>query len=237
VVDRALAQAAADTPEEIPRYTIPEAAGYLHMPRATLASWVAGRPYDVKAGRTWWDGLITRPPGSSRLSFSNLIEAYTLLALRSEYSVRMDEVRTALKHAAEHYEIPRFLLSEHLRATKGNVFLERMGQVVNVGKAGQQGFPEVLGAYLKRIEFDAGIAARLAPVTRLGPPSNSPTIVLINPRLAFGRPVVRRKTIKTATIGERFDVGESVAAIAADYGLQISEVEEAIRYERLARAA
>jgi uncharacterized protein (DUF433 family) len=226
-------------PEEIPRYSIPEAAGYLHMSRGTLASWVAGRPYKVKAGEKWWYGLIKRPEGSPALSFHNLVEAYTLHALRVQYGVKMDQVRAALAFAQKKYGIERFLRSKYLRAIEGNIFLQRMEELVNVGRGGQTAMPEVLGAYLKRIEFDAsGLASKLSPVTRaVRDPDESPRVVLIDPRLALGRPVVRSKSIRTATIGERFDVGESVADIAADYGLPVLEVEEAIRYQRLAEAA
>src|SRR5262249_2381590 len=158
----------------------------------------------------------------------------TLHALRVVYSVRMKAVRTALDYSREKFGIDRFLLSEHLRATEGNVFLQRMDSLVNVGKGGQEGMPEILSAYLKRIEFDRGLAAKLSPVTgAVKDPDASPRYVLIDPRLAFGRPVIRSKSIKTATIGERFDVGESVADIAADYDLPVIEVEEAIRYQRL----
>jgi uncharacterized protein (DUF433 family) len=55
--------------------------------------------------------------------------------------------------------------------------------------------------------------------------------------MAFGRPIVERKGITTSVIGERFRAGESMLDIAEDYDLEAFEVEEAIRYEALARAA
>jgi len=61
--------------------------------------------------------------------------------------------------------------------------------------------------------------------------------VAIDPRVAFGRPIVERRGIKTAMIAERFDVGESVRSIATDYDLEIPDVEEAIRYERWSEKA
>lgn len=224
--------------EEVPRYSIPEAAWYIGMPRSTLATWVRGRSYPSAGGEQWWEHLIVRPdPNDPRLSFSNLAEAYVLNALRKQYSVRMPDVRTALTYAAEHYQIPRFLLSEHLRVVQGNVFLERLGRLINVGKSGQEGIPEILASYLDRIEWNkAGFAARLSPVTQLDP-ARSPKFVVIDPNIAFGRPIIRKKAIKTATISERFQVGESILEIAQDYDLDIAEIEEAIRYERPALAA
>jgi len=66
---------------------------------------------------------------------------------------------------------------------------------------------------------------------------NSPRLVTIDPVIAFGRPVLERRGIKTSVIAERFLVGETIVEIAADYDLEAFEVEEAIRYEALASAA
>jgi uncharacterized protein (DUF433 family) len=56
--------------------------------------------------------------------------------------------------------------------------------------------------------------------------------VFIDPSIAFGRPVLRHGAIRTATINDRFQAGESFEVLSNDYGLAISEVEEALRYER-----
>jgi len=58
--------------------------------------------------------------------------------------------------------------------------------------------------------------------------------IVIDPRIAFGRPVMLRKGISTSTIAERVDAGESVDDLAADYGLGPSEIEQAVVYERAA---
>jgi uncharacterized protein (DUF433 family) len=58
--------------------------------------------------------------------------------------------------------------------------------------------------------------------------------IVIDPRIAFGRPVVLRKVISTFAIAERIDAGETVEDIAADYDLGPSEIEQAVLYERAA---
>lgn len=218
-------------PNELPRYSVPEAAQYLRMSKATLKSWIAGR------GEKPGSGLIRRPDSkSSDLSFSNLIEAHVLLALRTEYRVRMKEVRTALDYARRKLQIERVLLSPDLRATKGNVFLEKLNELTNLGKGGQGAMPEILGAYLKRIEWNIqGLPVKIFPLTR-PEPLDSPKILAIDPKIAFGRPVIHRKAITTSVIAERFRVGESSTDLAEDYDLEVFEVEEALRYE-LPRAA
>ena len=55
--------------------------------------------------------------------------------------------------------------------------------------------------------------------------------VVVDPRRAFGAPVVARTGIRTADIFQRFAAGEPVAELADDYGLSIDKVEAAIRAE------
>lgn len=228
----------ATDPNELPRYTIREAAHYLRMPEATLKSWVSGRPYATASGSAFWEPLIERPdPRDRRLSFSNLVEAHVVSALRKQYRVKVGEIRNALEYARDRLGIRRVLLSPDLRVMPGNVFLQHLDRLINVGKGGQEGMPEILQAYLERIEWDArGAPARMYPLTR---PDyrNAPKLVTIDPVVAFGRPTIERIGIKTSVLAERFKAGESIGDLAEDYDLEAFEVEEAIRYEALPLAA
>ena len=225
-------------PNELPRYSVTEAAKYLRMPDTTLKRWVSGRRYPVASEERHWEGLIHRPDeGDPRLSFSNLIEAYVLLALRKQYRVKMPEIRTSLSYAQEKLGVDRILLSKSLRAMKGNVFLEHLGKLINVSRGGQEAIPEILQAYLERIEWEPqDHPVRMFPLTR-DDFHAAPKLVMIDPIVAFGRPIVERRAITTSVIAERFSVGESILEIAEDYALKAFEVEEALRYEALARAA
>jgi uncharacterized protein (DUF433 family) len=225
-------------PHELPRYTLPEVARYLRMSKDTLKTWVAGRSYPVAGGEKRWEGLLQRPnPADPKLSFLNLIEAHVLLALRKQYQVKMREVRTALEYAREELGVERILLSPELRVMKGNLFLQRLNELINVGRGGQGAFPGILEAYLDRIEWGGtGLPVRIFPLTRADH-LQTPKILAIDPRIAFGRPVVERTAVKTSVIAERFKAGESLIDLAEDYDLEVFEVEEAIRYEALPDAA
>jgi uncharacterized protein (DUF433 family) len=224
-------------PEDWPRYTVKDAAHYLSMSPNTLRSWVAGRRYGNASGMQKVDPLIVRPvQGDPRLSFANLVEAFVLLALRQTFKVRMSAIRTALAHAEQLCKIPRLLLSRQLRAAPGNVFVKELDEIVNVGLGGQLAMPEIMERYLRRLEWNERDTPRLLyPFTRKET-SGGPKVVAIDPEVAFGRPVVRRKWISTAVIAERFKAGESIQEIAEDYELEVREVEEAIRYETPAAA-
>jgi len=223
---------------EVPRYSISEAARYLRMPESTLANWAAGRTYPSAGGEKFWPALIARPEeGDSRLSFSNLIEAYVLTALRKQYRVKVPVIRTAMDYAEQKLGEKRILLSKELRVTRGNIFLQYLDSLVNVGRGGQEAMPEILEAYLERISWnEAGAPFQVFPFTRPGL-HNAPKLIAINPSLAFGRPIVERRAISTSAIAERFQAGESIQSLAEDYDLEAAEVEDAIRYEALPLAA
>jgi hypothetical protein len=71
------------------------------------------------------------------------------------------------------------------------VFVESPHDVVNVSRGGQLGLQNVLAGVLQRVEKGPKGARRLFPVTRADV-EKSPRLVVIDPRVAFGRPVIRR---------------------------------------------
>jgi uncharacterized protein (DUF433 family) len=60
--------------------------------------------------------------------------------------------------------------------------------------------------------------------------------VAIDPRVQFGRPCVSGTGVPTDVLHERFLAGEGIEEIASDYGLEVHQVEAAIRYEHRSAA-
>ena len=52
----------------------------------------------------------------------------------------------------------------------------------------------------------------------------------MDPEVSSGRPVVDGTGLMAEIIVGRFNTGEGIGSIADDYGLQISQIEEVIRY-------
>lgn len=221
-----------DDARERPRYKVAQAARYVQIAPATLRSWVVGRPYGANR---YFEPLIALPsPDDPRLSFSNLVEAHVLRSLRTKHEVPMSAVREALDYAANEFNIPRLLLSDELRTAAGTLLIEHLGKLVDLGRSGQIVLKELLQAHLQRIDRDLkGLPLRLYPVISSSGVSG-PKIVGIDPAVAFGRPFIIGKGVRTSTIAERIDAGEAREDVAADYLLDDREIEEAILYERAA---
>jgi uncharacterized protein (DUF433 family) len=168
------------------------------------------------------------------LSFANLIEARVLRSLRSDHRVSVKDLRTALAYAQDELRIDRLLLRPELTTEPGRVFLDHYGQLIELSASGQLAMRKLLEAHPQRIEWDESrFPIRLFPfVSTTAATGERP--LAIDPRIAFGRPLIRSKSISTAIIAGRNDAGETVDEVAADYDLNAAEVEQAALYERAA---
>jgi uncharacterized protein (DUF433 family) len=219
-------------PRQVGAYGISEAALYLSLPAATLGSWVRGRPYATAEGRRFSDPLVQLPDTAEPLlSFTNLVEAHVLKAIRRKHGVPMQKVRPALTYLEDELRVSHPLAHQEILTDGVSLFVERFGQLLNLNRQGQLAVRELLEAHLRRIDHDAaGLAFRLFPFTR-GENLDVPRIVVVDPRIAFGRPVIDKTSIRTEVVANRLKAGESISDLAEDYGIEVGEIEEAIRYE------
>ena len=210
---------------EIPAYPIPEAALYLGVPKSTLRAWFKGQS-GFKA--------VIRPadPKTLVLSFSNLVEAYVLSAIRRKHHIGLPTIRRGLKFLTEKLGSPRPLLEKQFGAHGARLFVEHLGQIINLSQTGQIEMAELISAYLERVERDAkGLPIKLYPFMRTQPPKEQPRTVVIDPEVSFGRPVLAGTGIPTAALAEQFKAGDRVPDLAKDYGASEEAVWDAIRCE------
>jgi len=215
-------------------YGLAEAARYLKLPAPTLRSWVVGRAYPKADGVGHFQPLIHPPQKQPPvLSFWNLIEAHVLRSLRTEHGVLIQEVREAVKYAERSEKIERLLLSKDLWTHAGKLFLDKYGQLIELPASGQLAMRMLFEEHLKRVEWDEWkFPVRLYPF--LSSEARADRTIAIDPKIAFGRPVVVRTGVSTGAIAERIDANEPPQEVAEDYGLTMEEVEQAVLYERAA---
>lgn len=224
-------------PRLLPAYTIAEAGHYLRIPIPTLRSWVLGRCYPVKDGKHFFLPVVSLPQKVPHLlSFVNLVQAHVLDSIRSRYNVPLHKVRGGIAYLRRQFRADHPLADHLIETNSRDLFVRKLGQLINISREGQLAMREVLDAYLQRIEWDdSGLAMKLYPFTRKRD-LNEPRVVVIDPRVSFGRPVLVGTGIPTAVIADRYKAGESIDELARDYERRRLEIEEAIRCE-LAEAA
>jgi len=223
---------------ETPSYGVMEAAHYLRIPPTTIRCWVSGRNYPTKAGRQFSKPVIQPADSKSRLlSFMNLVEIHVLDAIRRKYNISLEKVRIAVHYLSRQFPSKHPLADQEFATDGLNLFVEKFSQLINISQDGQLAMREIIQAHLERIERDmAGIPVRLYPFTRKRD-SQEPKAVVIDPQISFGRPVLAGTGIATAVVAERYKAGESMDALADDYGLERLKIEEAIRCELQVEAA
>lgn len=210
-----------------PLYTLIEVCRYARVNPSTLRYW----------SHRGDNSIVFMPDNLSHIapfSFINLIETYVLEALRRTYHLPMQRIRRGVDWLQKTYKVEHPLAELNLETDGYNLFIREMGIPINASQRGQSGFPEVLARYLQRIERDKGkIPIRFYPYTY----AKAPKIIVMDPDVEYGRPVIEGTRITSKMIFDRYSGGESLNEIAHDYDLDISHVEEALRCESMRLAA
>ena len=216
----------------IPTYSVSDAARYLRIPRGTLRSWLKSDP---AAGK---QALIQRPdPNTPQLSFANLVEAHVLRIIRENHKIKLDRVRIALDYLGKELKNEHPLMQESFKTDGMDLFVEStIGQLVNASRSGQLAFRHTLRLLLKRVEWNEnGIASRFFPF--IHSQGDDSKILYLDPRIAFGRPVIAGKGVPTAVIVDLYEAGDEINDLADDYDCTPEQINAAIEFEALSRAA
>jgi len=226
-----MAKRALDEIRRTPAYSFGEAAHYLSMPTATLRAWCVGQKQGDKREFVRLIELDGQP--KEGLSFLNLVEAHVLASIRRIHNVPLPKVRDALDYVKQDLMIERPLLSPKFQTDGVDLFVEEISKLLNV-TTHVYSFGEIMRAYLKRIHRDVkGIPVKLYPFLRKTDTEkpNPPTPIEIDPRVAFGRPVLKGRAVPTGVLADRFKAGDTVEELAADFNVTAAVIEEAIRCE------
>jgi len=223
VVTTSLAALPPDDPRlSRPLFTLRESAAYLDVPVATLHRW-AHPPGD--------EPLVTVFPSVGRAAtvpFVGFAEGFVLSALRKA-GVPMQRIRPAVSKLNQEFGLDHALASKRVYTDGAEVIFDYAKHsddraLLTVVRTGQQHFEEVIQSYLKRITYgDDGWAEQL----RL--PAYATAEVLVDPRQAFGQPLVVHGGARVEDLVDRFQAGDGFTDIAADFGVPAPEVEDVIR--------
>jgi uncharacterized protein (DUF433 family) len=207
-----------------------------------LKTWTFGGQWREATGRARrYVPLIIPPKRTDRLmlSFTNLIEAHVLYAIRRVHHIKMNLLRDTLDQLRRDFESEHPLAEVDLY-TEGENILVKYETYVNMSAGKQIEMAQVIDVYVKRIERDESKITRFYPFTGepivAGPAViEQPKIVSVDPFVSFGRPVVTGTNIRTEILSDRWIGGDSIDSLAVDYQLDRNIVEAALRYESARR--
>jgi uncharacterized protein (DUF433 family) len=217
-----------------PLFLMQEAAAYLHVPRSTFQTWARGYERHNGRGReTVGAALVTAvdsPPGTPNIPFIGLAEGLALSAFRRA-GVPMQRIRPALERLEDEMGLRHALASDRLYTDGAEILFDYGRQAgeetiaqLFVVRNQQRVFVAVVEQYLRHITYGADHWA-----SRVRLPGYERTPVIVDPKRAFGRPVIQRVRVPVEELVDRWWAGDSIHVLADDFGLEKMEVEDVIR--------
>lgn len=228
-------------------YSRAEAARLLSLPPGRVSSWVRGYRYawgPKERRRHGEQPAVVRTDiptidGSLSISFLELVELFVVKQFR-EKGVPLQTVRVAWDHAAKAFSTSHPFANQRVFTDEGRIFMalredELWPDLLEVSSR-REPFQIIAGPIFKQsfeeIEFDARTehARRWWPRGRKG-------LIVLDPAIAFGAPVVPGTRVPT-TIIARYAEARAINVVADAFGLESQQVKAAVQFEgRLARAA
>ncbi len=221
----------------VPLYTLTDASRHLVVPRSTLETWANGyerRPTARPVVKR--EPIITALParrGLATLPFVGMAEAYVLNAFRRA-GVPMQRIRPSIDWLLDNVG-PHALASRDLYTDGAEVlwnFAQRSGEgspddrVVKhliVPRSGQYVFKDIVQHYLQQIRFEDDKYAGLIRLPQFGEAN-----VVLDPSRGYGQPVFDLSGTRVADALGPLRAGETFEAVAADYGVSVSNLRDAL---------
>jgi hypothetical protein len=146
------------------------------------------------------------------LSFTNLVEAHVLNALRRVHGVQMHRVRAAIETAAGELGVDRLLVRRDLQTNGKGIFIRHLGQLIDLSHSCQIAIEDLLEESLRAVDYGADeIASRLFPAV---PSHLGDKVIAIDPLFVSGRPFIPRRGVSVAVLVDRLDEGERLEDVA-----------------------
>lgn len=228
-----------DVPDRFhdPLYTVAEAARYLDVPASTFATWAHGyrrrsaRRRDVVAAPVLTAITSVRGPV---IPFIGLAEGVALSAMRRS-GVPLQRIRPALARIDDEFGLRHALASKRLYTDGAEVLVDyaagsgdptaaRAARELVVARNGQYVFNDIVGSYLRRIEFGEDGYARLIRL-----PAYDVADIVVDPARGFGQPIFARGGARLEDALALFRAGEPLDVVADEYGIPREQLEDAVR--------
>lgn len=203
-------------------YSPAEAQRLTRIPASSLRRWMQGT---ARNDRLWQSQHSTNFDGFL-MGFRDLMEARVVHALRKA-GFSLQELRGTMDYARVQIGDERPFSTSDFKTAGNDVFLDLPDGVLTVSRRnrGQTVFRETISPVLKSIEYGERNAERFWPQPR------KRTIVL-DPKIAFGKPVLAAFDIPTDAIARSVEAEGSEKAVAKYFDVPVSQIRDAVAFEQ-----
>lgn len=213
-----------------PLYTPREVSAYLAIPKSTVYSWLRT---PSRGGAPLVHQVPVAHRGMASVPFAALVEAFVLRALRNELKFTKRQIADTVTDVREKFGTDFALASKRIATDGIDIFIQHADDQFDRVGDHQIVIRDVVGDYLRYITWDdaTDYVARLQ-LRAFGEDAK----VIVDPRFAWGEPVVERNKVPVRSVLDLWAAGEPLTVVADEYGLSVAET-EAICRVGLKRAA
>ncbi len=209
-------------------YDISEAARFTGLKPARVREWFRGWSSDPIPHRVFRGDYAGVAAGHS-ISFLELVEVFVAGYLR-KHGVRLRSIRRAHARLQDDWETRHPFARGEIRADGENVFVSaldgRERQIVSEAITKSQVFERIILPTLEKIDYDP--ASKLATKRHLSP------LVVLDPRICFGQPIVEPVAITTYVLAAFYLAnGRNAKTVANWYEIEEEHVMAAVEFETL----
>jgi uncharacterized protein (DUF433 family) len=194
-----------------PLLTPMETARHLQIPPSTLYGWLS----EEAEGAPLVHRVAPAKHGWPSVPFVAVIEAYVLRSLR-DLGLTKSKVREAAATVRREFATPYGLATSRIATDGVDIFLHYADQELARVSDGQRPIREIIDRWLRYITWDdtdqSPLRLRLQQYPDAAP-------VVIDPRFGWGAPVIASTKVPVDSIVQLWRAGESLDAVAAEYGL------------------
>lgn len=215
-------------------YTFAEASKLTNIPSRDLRRWLDGYSYKsretsqhVRSAPLWATELAEEE--IEGISFHDLLEVRFVAAFR-KYGVSLQTIRCASQHARCLFDHPYPFTCKRFQTDGRTIFAEAIEetgetQFLDLVKK-QYAFAQVIEPSLYRgIEFGKNeLAQRWFPMNRS-------KAVVLDPQIAFGKPIITDAGVRTSTLYDAFRAEGTKLTVAKLFEISVAAVEAAILFE------
>lgn len=213
----------------LPAYRYSEAGRLAGTTAQTISRWYRG--YEIPGHRM---KPVLPSDGASLLSYLQLVEVAFVADFRRA-GVKLDRLRQAHEYCRKTFNseypfaqyqfktdgvhvLAEFMTHEHYSHFGESLIITDVGGQVVWGPA--------IRDRLEQFEYEKGLALRWYPRGRS-------SVILIDPRVAFGAPILGETGLPTWVVKERYEAGETLAEIEADFDVPRAQLEAALEFEKV----
>lgn len=202
-----------------PILTARDAARHLGMPDRTLDAWLADQD-----GVTLVHSVSPEVRGGPRVPFVGVVEAFVLRGLR-ELGFTKVRIREAARLIRAEFDDEYGLASQRIDTDGVELFVRLAHDSRVAVRDGQRPIEEVLDGFLKDIHWDDSGRPQFLRLEQY----SAGATVIIDPRFAWGAPVLEGSKIPVQSLTDLWRAGESITTVAHEFGLSPDVVEGVCR--------